>query len=48
MSVISLRLPDDMEQQLVALAKSTGRTKSWLADGAVLIILLVKRGRSRK
>jgi Predicted transcriptional regulator len=35
MSVISLRLPDDMEQQLVALAKSTGRTKSWLANQAI-------------
>ena len=31
MSVMSVRLPDEVEQQLGQLAQSTGRTKSWLA-----------------
>jgi len=35
MSVISFRLPDEMEQKLADLAKSTGRTKSWLANQAI-------------
>lgn len=35
MSVMSLRLADDVEQQLVSLAKATGRTKSWLASQAI-------------
>jgi predicted transcriptional regulator len=32
---MSLRLADDVEQQLVSLAKATGRTKSWLASQAI-------------
>jgi RHH-type transcriptional regulator, rel operon repressor / antitoxin RelB len=35
MSVMSLRLPDEVEEQLVSLAKATGRTKSWLAGQAI-------------
>lgn len=35
MSVLSVRLPDDIEQQLATLAESTGRTKSWHAGQAV-------------
>ncbi|MCT7656794.1 CopG family ribbon-helix-helix protein [Oceanimonas sp. NS1] len=35
MSVMSLRLPNDVEEQLVNLAKATGRTKSWLAGQAI-------------
>lgn len=35
MSVMSLRLPNDVEEQLVHLAKATGRTKSWLAGQAI-------------
>jgi predicted transcriptional regulator len=35
MSVMSLRLPDEVEEQLVNLAKATGRTKSWLAGQAI-------------
>ena len=35
MSVMSVRLPDEVEQQLGQLAQSTGRTKSWLANKAI-------------
>ncbi|MEH8173502.1 CopG family ribbon-helix-helix protein [Aeromonas veronii] len=35
MSVMSVRLPDEVEQQLGLLAQSTGRTKSWLANQAI-------------
>ena len=35
MSVKSVRLPDEVEQQLGQLAQSTGRTKSWLANQAI-------------
>ena len=35
MSVMSVRLPDEVEQQLGQLAQSTGRTKSWLANQAI-------------
>ena len=35
MSVMSVRLPDEVEQQLWQLAQSTGRTKSWLANQAI-------------
>ena len=35
MSVMSVRLPDEVEQQLGQLAPSTGRTKSWLANQAI-------------
>ncbi|MGL5667997.1 MAG: CopG family ribbon-helix-helix protein [Shewanella sp.] len=35
MSVMSVRLSDDIEQKLVQLALSTGRTKSWLASQAI-------------
>ena len=35
MSVMSLRLSDELDQQLVSLAKATGRTKSWLANQAI-------------
>lgn len=35
MSVMSVRLSDDIEQKLVQLAQSTGRTKSWLASQAI-------------
>lgn len=35
MSVVSVRLPDDIEQKLAALAEATGRTKSWHAGQAV-------------
>ena len=35
MSVMSVRLPDEVEQQLGTLAQSTGRTKSWLANQAI-------------
>lgn len=35
MSVVSVRVTKEMEQQLNALAESTGRTKSWLAGQAV-------------
>lgn len=35
MSVMSVRLPDEVEQQLWTLAQSTGRTKSWLANQAI-------------
>jgi predicted transcriptional regulator len=35
MSVMSLRLPNEVEEQLVNLAKATGRTKSWLAGQAI-------------
>ncbi|WP_232300579.1 CopG family ribbon-helix-helix protein [Aeromonas simiae] len=32
---MSVRLPDEVEQQLGQLAQSTGRTKSWLANQAI-------------
>lgn len=35
MSVMSVRLPEDVEQKLGQLAQSTGRTKSWLANQAI-------------
>ena len=35
MSVLSVRLPHEVEQQLGQLAQSTGRTKSWLANQAI-------------
>lgn len=35
MSVLSVRVSEEIEQQLNALAKSTGRTKSWLAGQAM-------------
>ncbi|WP_037424366.1 type II toxin-antitoxin system RelB family antitoxin [Shewanella xiamenensis] len=35
MSVMSVRLSDEIEQKLVQLAQSTGRTKSWLANQAI-------------
>ncbi len=35
MSVMSVRLPDEVELQLGQLAQSTGRTKSWLANQAI-------------
>jgi RHH-type rel operon transcriptional repressor/antitoxin RelB len=35
MSAISFRLPDEKEQQLAALAKFNGRTKSRLANQAI-------------
>ena len=35
MSVMSVRLPDAVEQQLGQMAQSTGRTKSWLANQAI-------------
>ena len=35
MSVMSVRLPDEVEQQLGQLVQSTGRTKSWLANQAI-------------
>lgn len=35
MSVVSVRVTKEMEQQLNALAESTGRTKSWLVGQAV-------------
>lgn len=35
MSVMSVRLSDEVELQLGALAQATGRTKSWLANQAI-------------
>ncbi|MHA7844677.1 CopG family ribbon-helix-helix protein [Serratia sp. D1N4] len=35
MSVMSVRLSDDLSQQLEALAEATGRTKSFLAAQAI-------------
>ncbi|MCU8041123.1 ribbon-helix-helix domain-containing protein [Shewanella sp. SM69] len=35
MSVLSVRLSDEIEQKLLQLAQSTGRTKSWLASQAI-------------
>lgn len=35
MSVMSVRLSDDLSEQLEALAKTTGRTKSFLAAQAI-------------
>lgn len=35
MSVMSLRLPDEMADTLASLAKATGRTKSFLAVSAL-------------
>jgi RHH-type rel operon transcriptional repressor/antitoxin RelB len=35
MSVMSLRVPDDLANQLDALAAATGRTKSFLAGQAI-------------
>ncbi|WP_434462024.1 CopG family ribbon-helix-helix protein [Serratia plymuthica] len=35
MSVMSVRLPEDLSEQLEALAKATGRTKSFLAGQAI-------------
>jgi RHH-type rel operon transcriptional repressor/antitoxin RelB len=35
MSVMSVRVSDEIEQQLGRLAQSTGRTKSWLANQAI-------------
>ena len=35
MSVMSVRLPDEVDLQLGQLAQSTGRTKSWLANQAI-------------
>lgn len=35
MSVLSVRVTEEIEQQLNALAKSTGRSKSWLAGQAM-------------
>ncbi|RJF55090.1 ribbon-helix-helix protein, CopG family [Serratia inhibens] len=35
MSVMSVRLPEELSEQLEALAKATGRTKSFLAGQAI-------------
>ncbi|RMN19703.1 hypothetical protein ALQ63_01899 [Serratia plymuthica] len=35
MSVMSVRLPEDLSEQLEALAKATGRTKSFLVGQAI-------------
>jgi predicted transcriptional regulator len=35
MSVMSVRLPEDLSEQLEALDKATGRTKSFLAGQAI-------------
>ncbi|MEJ2793205.1 ribbon-helix-helix protein, CopG family [Iodobacter sp. LRB] len=35
MSMMSMRLPDELSQQLEALAVSTGRSKSYLAGQAI-------------
>ncbi len=35
MSMMSMRLPDELSQQLEVLAKATGRTKSFLAGQAI-------------
>ena len=35
MSVMSVRLSEDLSEQLEALAKATGRTKSFLAGQAI-------------
>lgn len=35
MSMMSLRLPDDMAESLASLAKATGRSKSYLAIDAL-------------
>lgn len=35
MSVVSVRVTDEMDQQLKALAAATGRTPSWLAGQAM-------------
>ena len=35
MPSISLRIPEEIEQQLNQLADSTGRTKSWIANQAI-------------
>lgn len=32
---MSVRIPDEIEDQLAQLAKSTGRTKSWLTNQAI-------------
>ncbi len=32
---MSVRVPDDVEQKLALLAKSTDRTKSWLVNQAI-------------
>lgn len=35
MPSMSLRIPEEIEQQLNQLAESTGRTKSWIANQAI-------------
>ncbi len=35
MASMSVRIPDEIEDQLAQLAKSTGRTKSWLTNQAI-------------
>jgi RHH-type rel operon transcriptional repressor/antitoxin RelB len=34
--MLALRLPPEIEQRLDALAKKTGRSKSWIARAAIL------------
>ncbi|MCQ9091219.1 CopG family ribbon-helix-helix protein [Vibrio alginolyticus] len=35
MASMSVRIPDEIEDKLAQLAKSTGRTKSWLTNQAI-------------
>lgn len=34
--MLAIRLPEDIEQRLAALAEKTGRTKTWYARQAIL------------
>lgn len=35
MPSVSIRIPEDVEKKLAQLAKSTGRTKSWITNQAI-------------
>ena len=35
MPSMSVRIPDDIEQKLMQLTESTGRTKSWITNQAI-------------
>ncbi len=48
MSVMSLRIPDEIADTLANLAKATGRTKSYLAVDALREYLAREAGRLKK
>lgn len=48
MSVMSLRLPDEIADTLANLAKATGRSKSYLAVDGFASISRAKPGKSKR